>query len=257
MIPVMPDQVTQFLRREQERIDREFQQFLEPEDASNPGDLLERMPALRRSIRTGLEWLTDRLSAGEILALQTQLNEYLDELLGERLRRAFDELTWRAQRDPLTGLRHRAAFDPRLSEEIERARRYGREVSLILFDLDHFKSINDRFGHPMGDKLLIEAAQLMKRSLRLNDEAFRLGGDEFGALCPETGREAGMAAARRLEETLQRHLLAAGLDGQGGISWGVAAFPLDAADAGALIEVADRRLYQCKQTHHRAIGVSS
>lgn len=66
-----------------------------------------------------------------------------------------------------------------------------------------------------------------------------------------------MAAARRLEETLQRHLLAAGLDGQGGISWGVAAFPLDAADAGALIEVADRRLYQCKQTHHRAIGVSS
>jgi PleD family two-component response regulator len=97
-----------------------------------------------------------------------------------RTKRYQDLLMLRAQLDWLTGLRNRAYFDTRLADEVMAARRHGRLVSLILLDLDHFKSINDRFGHPFGDRVLQKVGDVLLDGARVTDAPCRYGGEEFG-----------------------------------------------------------------------------
>ncbi|MEP7336434.1 MAG: GGDEF domain-containing protein [Acidobacteriota bacterium] len=162
-----------------------------------------------------------------------------------------ETLTRLAERDPLTGLPNRAAFEQRLRDETLRARRYGRPFSVILFDIDGFKSVNDRFGHLMGDQVLAGVAHELQRSLRQSDAVFRYGGDEFIALCPETPCLAMETLLNRLESNLRAYYAHANLAGGIGISWGVASFPADTAEVDKLIGLADQRLYECKNEHHR------
>src|SRR5919197_901928 len=111
----------------------------------------------------------------------------------ERLRALADE-------DALTGLHNRRAFMRELEVEVERALRYGRPLTLVLCDVDHFKLLNDTHGHPGGDRALCHVAEVLKTGLRTGDGAFRLGGDEFALLLPETtGPEAGVAVRRVTE----------------------------------------------------------
>jgi diguanylate cyclase (GGDEF)-like protein len=156
-------------------------------------------------------------------------------------------LAEQAQRDPLTKLFNRAVFDQRLHDELARARRYERVVSLMLFDLDQFKLINDQFGHPAGDEVLQQFAPLLQSSLRQSDIAFRYGGDEFAALLPETAGEAAGHLLQRLRERLHHSLRVAQLREPVGISCGSASFPADADSALALLKVADARLYEDKR----------
>jgi diguanylate cyclase (GGDEF)-like protein len=163
-------------------------------------------------------------------------------------------LAWAEQSecDPVTALPNRAGFNRKLRGEIERARRYRRELSVVLFDIDRFKSVNDRFGHPAGDRMLAEVASLLKSSLRQSDAVFRYGGDEFAAICPETSGGAMAHALRRVESIKPAESILTGravdrLD----ISWGVASFPADAAEEDELIRIADDRLYACKRSHRR------
>jgi diguanylate cyclase (GGDEF)-like protein len=163
-------------------------------------------------------------------------------------------LAEQAQRDPLTRLFNRAVFDQRLHDELARARRYGRALSLVLLDLDQFKLINDRFGHPAGDEVLQQFANLLQSSLRQTDVAFRYGGDEFAALLPETVSAAAGHMLQRLQERLHHSLRIAQLHEPVGLSCGSASFPADADSALALLKVADARLYEEKRAKQMKHG---
>jgi|CXWL01.1.fsa_nt_gi two-component system cell cycle response regulator len=146
-------------------------------------------------------------------------------------------------------LNHRAIYE-RLTEELSRARRYGHALSVVLCDFDHFKRVNDNFGHIAGDAVLRAAAAVMRPCLRTPDVLGRYGGEEFVAVLPESDLVAGLAAAERLRRALQTHPIE--LPGGDRVeitaSFGVAAAnELDAsASPQALVSLADTRLYAAK-----------
>src|SRR6266852_9610329 len=158
--------------------------------------------------------------------------------------------------DPLTGLYNRRLFTESLEKELNRARRYGLPLGLVILDLHRFKEVNDKYGHPRGDDVLRAAASTLRKSLRTSDSAFRIGGDEFALLLPQTDAAQGLALSRRIEtvfeETIQPLQLSVGVS----MDHGVATFPLDGEQADQLIRVADERLYRLKHANHRkATGV--
>ena len=184
-------------------------------------------------------------SAEELSLAQSTLSERLEGALAAAAAAYFHARSTAARVDPVTGLPDRAAFEGCLKDEIARAERYGREFSLVLLDLDHFKTINDRFGHPEGDRVLSQVARTLRAKLRRTDQVFRYGGDEFAALCPETGRKALLALLDRVEART-RHVGSHEVT----ISWGVASFPTDATSAADLVKLADEQLYIRKREHH-------
>jgi diguanylate cyclase (GGDEF)-like protein len=148
-----------------------------------------------------------------------------------------NEVRFLADHDPLTRLLNRRAFVERLDGEVARASRHGHTLALVLCDLDDFKELNDRFGHPAGDEALSEFARTLQSAMRKGDEAFRIGGDEFALLLPDASESDARAALRRVS------------DEAGGIraSFGVASCPENAWDAQALFRLADAALYQAKR----------
>ncbi len=151
-------------------------------------------------------------------------------------------------KDPLTGVPSRAAQLERLPEEVERARRYGHPLSLLLLDLDHFKSINDAFGHARGDVTLIEVTQRMAETIRQTDLLFRYGGDEFVILLPHSDKEQAVVIAERLLEQIQARPFGSEPPLSLSLSIGVSSFPDDGTSDDALLECADRRHYHAKRT---------
>jgi diguanylate cyclase (GGDEF)-like protein len=122
-----------------------------------------------------------------------------------RMKRSQDLLTKRAQVDALTGLHNRAYLDDRLASEIAQARRTARPLSLVMIDLDHFKSLNDGYGHPFGDLVLQRVGDLLSRSTRPRDSACRYGGEELTLILPETSLDDAHGVAERLR--VQLHAL--------------------------------------------------
>ena len=120
-----------------------------------------------------------------------------------RVRSLVRMLSQKAKIDGLTGLWNRAYFDTRMEEEMASAGRHGRPLSLILCDLDHFKSLNDKHGHPFGDAVLERYAQLLSAG-RSSDIACRYGGEEFALILPETDRKQALQAAERAREAIER-----------------------------------------------------
>jgi len=164
-------------------------------------------------------------------------------LLAERLR----ELS---VLDGLTRLLNRRAIFERLSEEIERARRYRLPLSVVLCDFDYFKRINDRFGHLVGDAVLREGSAVLRKSLRTTDLLGRYGGEEFLAVLPQVDLEAACQAAERLRRDMAAHTLSVATNPLQRItaSFGVAALSELAGRTAAdeLVAIADRRLYEAK-----------
>jgi diguanylate cyclase (GGDEF)-like protein/PAS domain S-box-containing protein len=159
-----------------------------------------------------------------------------------------ENLRQQAMLDPLTGLSNRRQLEEHLRRRTAEQVRSGRGFSLLLLDLDHFKSINDRFGHEAGDRVLQEAAGLFQRSVRGEEMAFRLGGEEFViVLATEDPKEAWNAAERlrcemeRLRVSRRGEILPAVT-----VSIGVACFPLDAGNAADLLRNADAATYAAK-----------
>jgi len=152
--------------------------------------------------------------------------------------------------DPLTGLYNRRLFSETFEKELNRSRRYGSPLGLVVLDLHRFKEVNDKHGHPRGDEVLRAAAATLKKALRTSDSAFRIGGDEFALLLPQTDAEQALALSRRVEtvfaEMLQPLQLSVGVS----MDHGVATFPQDGEQADQLIRIADERLYRLKHANH-------
>lgn len=153
-------------------------------------------------------------------------------------------------RDGLTTLFNRRHFDGRLEEEVQRARRYARKFALEMIDIDHFKRVNDTYGHTCGDEILKQIAQIMRENTRDTDVICRYGGEEFSILLIETDEESAYDHAERLREAVAAFLFTNGQDPVNEkvtISVGLAFFPQDGSDSQMLVESADSALYAAKR----------
>ncbi|HEX6548897.1 MAG TPA: GGDEF domain-containing protein [Candidatus Dormibacteraeota bacterium] len=156
--------------------------------------------------------------------------------------------TEEATRDSLTGTLNRREFEQRLGEELSRIGRGGAPASLLLIDVDHFKAVNDTFGHARGDEVLVGVAAIMGQSLRPHDLAGRLGGDEFAVLLPDTPTWAARRVAERLAARIREAAMPAGPVGQSvTLSIGIATAPQDGCAVPGLLGAADRALYSVKR----------
>ncbi|MBN2467403.1 MAG: sensor domain-containing diguanylate cyclase [Deltaproteobacteria bacterium] len=147
--------------------------------------------------------------------------------------------------DSLTGLLVRRYFMAKFQEEFYRAERYKKVFSVIMADLDHFKHINDTYGHPVGDRYLRMVSQCMQRNFRDVDLIARYGGEEFVALLPETDKKLAYSSAERLRERVS-HIAIENFP-RLTISLGIASYPEDGRDVEALVRMADTALYAAKQ----------
>ena len=186
----------------------------------------------------------DYLVKGEITprALERSLRYALK--LGETL----EALRQLATRDPLTGLLNRREFDRILAEEHARAVRFGEPLALVMVDLDHFKVINDRHGHPAGDAVLVEVARRLTAQVRTVDRVMRVGGEEFALLLLQTNLAGALPVAERVTMAMREAPVAAGAGVALAVtaSVGVAALPEQAGTPTTLVAAADRALYAAK-----------
>jgi diguanylate cyclase (GGDEF)-like protein len=150
-------------------------------------------------------------------------------------------------RDALTGAHSRATLQERLREEVERARRYDLPLTLLVADLDHFKSINDAFGHTRGDLVLIGFVERLRGLIRDSDLLFRYGGDEFVLLLLHTDRPQARVLAGRLLDGVRASPFPGNPPLSITLSIGSASFPDDGQSPEDLFECADRRLYEAKR----------
>jgi two-component system, cell cycle response regulator len=166
------------------------------------------------------------------------------------------QLQLAAETDALTGLLNRGSFFPRFESELIRAWRNRRGLALLLLDLDHFKTINDELGHPMGDAVLRDLAALLRRQLRSYDAVARLGGEEFAVLLPDLRAYEALSVAERLRESIAKASLATLEPGRITASFGVTALdpptPTDTADA--VYKRADLDLYDAKRAGRNRVG---
>ncbi len=151
-----------------------------------------------------------------------------------------------AATDPLTGLYNRRLFEEYFEKELNRSRRYNQHLALVVMDLHKFKEVNDRYGHPRGDQALQAAASTLRKSLRTSDYAFRIGGDEFALLLPQTDAEQASALSRRVRAIYASAIEPMRLEISLAIDYGLAVYPQDGNQKEVLIRVADERLYQLK-----------
>ncbi|MCZ2407974.1 MAG: diguanylate cyclase [Burkholderiales bacterium] len=178
--------------------------------------------------------------------VQTELLQRALADTNEQLERQQVELQALATLDPLTGLLNRRAFVRAAEAELARARRQGSPLSLLMLDLDHFKSINDHFGHPKGDEVLREVARLMTHTVRHTDRIARYGGEEFILLLPDTSEAHALHLAEKLRQTLANTTIAH-LATPVTASIGLACLPVHSTmDLDTLLQHVDCALYEAK-----------
>ncbi len=152
-----------------------------------------------------------------------------------------------ATTDGLTGCLNKRAFLEELEQKLRSAERFGRPLSLLVTDIDHFKSVNDTYGHATGDVVIKELGAILRRAKRETDVVARFGGEEFCVLCEETDTEGARLLAERIREELLSHEFQTELGKlKVTASIGVATFPSSANDAAGLFEVTDKALYAAK-----------
>lgn len=167
------------------------------------------------------------------------------------------ELQRLSSTDRLTGLSNRGHWEECLRHEYARHTRYGSEVSMVMIDIDHFKRVNDTWGHQTGDKVIQVVAEAMRTHIRSADIAGRYGGEEFSVLLPDTDKAGAQVFAERLRKAVEE--LYVDHDGQQircTISLGVADLSQPSSDYKALIEAADQALYQSKKNGRNQVTVA-
>jgi two-component system, cell cycle response regulator len=217
--------------------------------------------AVAQGCRTPIVFLTAETSAKiDFAAMDAGALDYLvkgeitPRILERSLRYAvklaetFDALRQLATRDELTGLLNRREIDRIVHEEQDRAVRFGHSLALLMFDVDHFKRVNDSHGHPAGDLVLQEVARRLSAHVRNVDRVARFGGEEFAIVLVQTGRSFAVETAHRIRTAIEREAMLAGpaLPISITVSAGVAVMPDDARSAGELVSAADKALYAAK-----------
>ncbi len=179
----------------------------------------------------------------------------LNDRLQAQLRTANARLREDAATDPLTHVGNRRQLDTVAANEIGRAHRYGWPLTVLMLDLDHFKRVNDRFGHAAGDEVLCAVAAVCQRQLRGHDVLARIGGEEFAILLPHSDLLGAETTARRLAQEI-RDLQLDALDGTGvTVSIGIAALTEGEQGIHALLERADAALYRAKSAGRDRVAV--
>jgi diguanylate cyclase (GGDEF)-like protein len=181
------------------------------------------------------------ISSASIIAVLFFFTQMKDRL--RETQAVAERMTELARTDGLTGIPNRRCIEEAIDLEIERSRRYDLPLSLITFDLDNFKRLNDTFGHDAGDRVLIEVARLVEPHLRANDRFGRWGGEEFTIVAPETTAESARHLADRLRAAIEDYDF--GLIGRLSASFGVAAYGAQDSTT-ILVKRADVALYRAK-----------
>ncbi len=183
-----------------------------------------------------------------------RLLETLSSAIGLRIEnlRLYEQVQLQATTDPLTGVFNRRTFDKKLAEETHRSMRYGRELTLLMLDIDHFAEVNNTMGHKEGDSVLAELAQRFRTLTRDVDVICRYGGDEFAILMPETNYENGYGKAEKLREAVRSRDFANVMDPARPVkvtlSIGVTAYRPGVKGEGDLVKTADEALYRAKNS---------
>jgi len=198
--------------------------------------------------------ITDRRDDSPFSSAHLELAELIAQVSGFALERhrflvSIQQLQKESVTDALTGLGNRRHFEQRLTSELSRARRFGHPLSLILLDIDDFKTYNDTHGHPAGDQALRALAEVLQENVRTIDDVVRYGGEEFAILLPQTPIDLATVVADRIREATNRIALES-VPGPGtgrfSVSLGAASYPRDARDDSELVNHADIALYLAK-----------
>ena len=183
-------------------------------------------------------------SIGLLSVTKQPYREYLSSLI------SYLKLEENSNTDALTGIRNRRFFDNQLIEEVHRANRSNTELSLILLDADHFKQVNDKYGHPVGDKCLVHIANHLKRSFnRVSDTVARFGGEEFAVILPNTSSKECAELAEKVRRTIEESKVQSDHQ-QIALSISLGCYSIEASNIPSpeeLIQKADKALYQAKE----------
>ncbi len=214
----------------------------------------ELSPDTIRIMLTGnpeLDIAVNAVNEGDIFRFITKpfdIQKFYDTIdLGIEEYNRIEKLKRESLKDSLTGIWNRRYFDSQIRKLISASKRFSRPFSLIYFDVDNFKDINDRFGHAAGDNALVLIAGVMTETLRAHDTLFRLGGDEFAILAENTPRESALGLVGRIKNAVTTGKIDGAPDTRMVLSVGIAVFPEDGFEKDALLSVADRDMYRDKE----------
>lgn len=222
-------------------------------------DMNPQMPVIVMTGYASIEYAVESMKAGafDFISKPFKLNHTLfvieKALETKRLQELAQKSTYYRELsniDELTGINNHRFFKQTLRSETDRHMRYGRQLSLLMIDIDDFKSVNDQHGHLIGDQVLHQVAQLLKKTIRGCDLISRYGGEEFTVILPETSESEAIMVAKRILSTVNSHRfenIKAKLQQKITVTIGLASFPKDATTATQLIQKSDIALYQGKQ----------
>jgi len=169
---------------------------------------------------------------------------------------AFKKLQVNAATDALTGLYNRRLFDEYCEKELIRAKRYNQQLAIVILDMHKLKEVNDQRGHLEGDRILQLVASTLGKTLRASDFAFRIGGDEFALLLPQTDPEQALTLCRRVRSQYETDLAPLNLNIPVTVDFGIAVYPQDGEPKSELLGIADRRLYELKHATRQGARVA-
>jgi len=215
-------------------------------------------PLLHMGAVRGVVNVNNKRTRDEFVRADLQLLEALAGHASVALGNAhrYEAVLERAQRDSLTGLSNHGHMHSTLAVEFERADRHGRPLGLVMIDIDHFKSFNDRQGHPAGDEALCAVAEVLEANSRSHDMVARYGGEEFAVILPETGIEGAIHYGEKIRRAIESRRFGPEGTERLTISAGLAASGAGIASPQDLVARADERLYRAKQAGRNRLRAS-